>query len=533
MAFAMDAALEQLDGISDVTVDFVPSGDPNYVANYVSWRVTFLTDVGNRRNLVVDPSGLAPGSLLWKVCADGDQTGICEDVADSVHSVAGLTPARYCEGVQDGASDGDARIKGAVPANGDNEGNCIEIEAPFGVADGAPYEYEIVGLESGKEWFSRVTAYNVRGYGPVSAEVHEVPRSVPDAPDFVTFNIVAAEPERLRVYWIEPGGCSALHRGDVTDPATGCTAVHPNDCTPGAAGNACAWSKDNTAGGLGYKYCVCDTPRFAQNGAVGGVTNFKVEWDYANTFDSGVDGMALGEVELDADAAAPQHVADTAAGTVYEPRDTMIPGTHTHTIVDLTPGVDYFVRVSAKTAEGYGPTTAGVPMSGGSVSERPRTAPNALEYGAVELITLPADSTTHVAESVQSLQVQWHPPQFDGGDSVSQYLVEWWRQPGRAEVQYIRVWDGATLLADRTTGGTAWGAFTLSFVGSDGSTDTTDYLYPTIDTDADTTAYEMREALQRSPPSVKSSWKSPTLRITARRRSAASGLSHSSATLVT
>jgi hypothetical protein len=63
------------------------------------------------------------------------------------------------------------------------------------------------------------------------------------------------------------------------------------------------------------------------------VTHFKVEWDYANTFDSGVDGTALGEVELGADAAAPQHVADTATGTVYEPRDTMTPGTHTHTIV--------------------------------------------------------------------------------------------------------------------------------------------------------------------------------------------------------
>jgi len=82
-------------------------------------------------------------------------------------------------------------------------------------------------------------------------------------------------------------------------------------------------------------------------------------------------------------------------------------------LVSLTPGTFYFVRVSAGNSQGYGPTTASTPSS-----LNPHQSPDG-----------PSDVNLRVT-SGSMLTVSFNQPLSNGGDAVKTYRVEWDTVPG-------------------------------------------------------------------------------------------------------
>lgn len=109
---------------------------------------------------------------------------------------------------------------------------------------------------------------------------------------------------------------------------------------------------------------------------------------------------------------------------------------YNYTIMGLIPGVPYTARVSANNNRGYGPTAASVPFS-----ERPRTAPVSIAYGAVTMAQRLPDGNVMVGDSVSSLTVAWLPPIDARGNNVTSYLVEWATQPFTSARQQRQVID--------------------------------------------------------------------------------------------
>jgi hypothetical protein len=87
-------------------------------------------------------------------------------------------------------------------------------------------------------------------------------------------------------------------------------------------------------------------------------------------------------------------------------------GPYCFTIQHLTTGVDYYVRVSAGNAQGFGEA-----QSTTNPFEHPRTVPQGPTN--VRLVTT----------SDTKLTVAWDPPTDNGGDDVVTYLVEWDIEP--------------------------------------------------------------------------------------------------------
>jgi hypothetical protein len=87
-------------------------------------------------------------------------------------------------------------------------------------------------------------------------------------------------------------------------------------------------------------------------------------------------------------------------------------GPYTRVLGGLTLGTPYFVRVVACNTQGCGEAGSSTPAK-----ESPRQLPKA------------PISVRLRATSATSLTVQWEPPTNDGGDTVSQYRIEWDNHP--------------------------------------------------------------------------------------------------------
>ena len=143
-----------------------------------------------------------------------------------------------------------------------------------------------------------------------------------------------------------------------------------------------------------------------------------------------------------------------------------------YTIDDLTPGLPYYVRVYALNAKGRGAPQTSEPtwLTAGKT-------PDQLAYGVgVELSTIPPRGGTSVGESSTSLLLAWQPPAFDHGVAVSQYLIEYWRETGRDEVQVLK----STCTANMT--GYQSGTFTVEYDGA--TTDTLPFDVAEVDLEA-------------------------------------------------
>lgn len=106
-----------------------------------------------------------------------------------------------------------------------------------------------------------------------------------------------------------------------------------------------------------------------------------------------------------------------------------------YAIPSLHQGKSYYVRVSASNTMGVGASRPTTPAY-----EVPRRAPQQHVFGSgVVLSTIPASESVTVKESTQSLLVEFTPSPDDHGTSVTDYLVEWWREEddGTNEVQVL------------------------------------------------------------------------------------------------
>ena len=222
----------------------------------------------------------------------------------------------------------------------------------------APYEYIIEDLTPAQVYFVRVSAFNQLGYGAISLTTPPnlaPPKQPPSAP---------TSPYHV-------GGYPVLKV--VSDSS------------------------------LTVYYGVPDF----DGGAT--ITQFKIEWDTANTFNSHPDtSLPLGK-----------YVVDTGDAGEY-------------TITGLSTGVEYFVRVWAYNVEiGYGDVAFTSPASA-----MPRRFPSTVTSVDLSLV------------SATSLSVSWDAA-TDNGSPVDQYVVEWFTKAstepyfGTDEVQTIQATGAA------------------------------------------------------------------------------------------
>jgi hypothetical protein len=238
----------------------------------------------------------------------------------------------------DDGNDFDVSITSTLTAS---SGTASIAERVLGKVDGITYssctgEHEITGLEEGRPYFVRVLAYNAIGYGLArSSAVAETPRKVPGPPQSVSVDVYSG------------------------------TALRVTLSSPASNGGAT-------------------------------IEQFKVEWDSASSFDSGIDGAPLGTHII-------MHLSDSGP-YIYRM------GTSGDA---LTMGTPYYTRVSAYNDQGYGAAQTSTPA-------------------AVTPMQLPS-APTNVQLGVTSssmLTVHFEEPEDIGGSAISQYLVTWDRDAG-------------------------------------------------------------------------------------------------------
>ena len=139
-------------------------------------------------------------------------------------------------------------------------------------------------------------------------------------------------------------------------------------------------------------------------------------------------------------------------------------------VEDLTPGIEYFVRVAAVNKAGAGPFSRSSPLS-----LQPGHKPTDVED--VTLSTISADDFVSVMESSSSLRLAWRAPHDNNGFATNKFLIETWLTDGVNEIQQIEL--------QSPTGSSAQGTFTLGY-----GDDKTDSL------SIDSTAEDVQSALE-------------------------------------
>ncbi len=186
----------------------------------------------------------------------------------------------------------------------------------------------------------------------------------------------------------------------------------------------------------------------------------KMSW-LGNQIAAGAGGISLLRLE---DSSA--LIGNGAGVEVFE----MVKGTLplTYSLSSLDSETEYFARVAAHNAIGIGPfsySSSGVPISQPGV---------------------PVDVSLSIAYGT-SLQVNWFPPQDNGGGDVTSYLVEWWKanEPGISEIQMITTAAGwseyeVQRISLRSDANNLGGTYTLSFPGEEEQTKPISFDSPPI-----------------------------------------------------
>jgi len=168
------------------------------------------------------------------------------------------------------------------------------------------------------------------------------------------------------------------------------------------------------------------------------ITNYKIEWDSANTFDSSNKGTVT---------ITTPSPALINGDLLYD----LVPNLLTPAQAALVPSKAYYVRVSAINAIGTGKTT----MS--SVAVAPASPPAAPPNTAT--LQVKSSSPTPITD----MTVKWDAPTDNGGAAISHYMVEWSHDGFVPEVQVVSLtWTTEPTMASATK-------FTLSLNAKDGA----------------------------------------------------------------
>jgi hypothetical protein len=147
------------------------------------------------------------------------------------------------------------------------------------------------------------------------------------------------------------------------------------------------------------------------------IDKFKVEWDLLPSFSSNAN---LGKPESFDETRAEIGTAFTGTSPEVAATNTADGSLlYTYSIENLSPGLQYFIRVSGHNTLGYGD------VSLLQVSIPRRSSDPVAD--TIALSQLPDDAA--VEERTSSLQLDWTKPSNEGGSPVTSYLVEWGRAP--------------------------------------------------------------------------------------------------------
>jgi len=135
---------------------------------------------------------------------------------------------------------------------------------------------------------------------------------------------------------------------------------------------------------------------------------FKIEWDLLPSFTSNKNLGKPESFDIGAGTSPEVIASNTVDGNIL----------YTYTIEDVTPGFQYFIRVSGHNSLGYGEPSSGLI----SIPRRP-SDPVEESISLNRLVNaVPEDRTS-------SLQLDWSRPPDEGGSPVTSYLIEWSRAP--------------------------------------------------------------------------------------------------------
>ncbi|GMH48108.1 hypothetical protein TL16_g00218 [Triparma laevis f. inornata] len=327
-------------------------------------------------------------------------------------------------------------------------------------------ENNVTPLTMGQLYYIKVTAHNSGGYGTSSTVLPATPMQSSDAPYDPTLNMLTtvdgssatAVGTSLKVAWSAPivdtGNNDLVGTGgdDITAYRIEWSKVAWSSYTPavqeisveGTSGSyrlrfntedshmdLLAVQGDYTSEAIAFdasqaamETALQNMPNIGDVSVVRSGSGSNVDpYIYTITFNSEVGALA-DLVQVNVDTVTINSISTTTPGALpnnsdfdsYELDMATHSGDLEYTIADIVPGKTYYVRVAAKNKMGYSAWRLTAPASRSVPVQVPGTPTSYYHDGSAPSL--------HVV-SATSMAVRIGPPNFDGGDTISDFDIEW------------------------------------------------------------------------------------------------------------
>jgi hypothetical protein len=437
----VEEILERMPDVGDVDVHYFKNDTSH------SWKVTFLTNLGNIGDLGFDDANLI-------TTVGGDKMQICTS-----NSTATVGSTLACQL-------GDSQDGGATLVDGGVSGAPYD-EVDMEIGSRGYYTYTCKGVKQDSAitdgYYVRVSAVNLEGWVSVPSLVQQLkPMEVPDAPAFAEVLRAAGSDSSLMAYWTY--------------------VYYPQDRAAPVTQFVVQWDEedsfDTPEGWVDSEGHDCD--HYASLGDAR--TGECVTGDECgcgsddNELYRGPDGLTADEaccVCKDTCGSFVAPVEDFYSTRINDDESRRI--LH-YNITQLKPGTVYTTRICSINIMGRGRCRMAAFEQFDSYEIIPRAKSDVIPFGTgVQLNTVPFSDSVSVLESSTSLKVSFKMPSDVNGADVEEFLVEWWDLDAVKEVKVLDVSSAASMN----------GTFRLSYNG-----DITDYL------DHDSSVDVVRTALE-------------------------------------
>lgn len=291
------------------------------------------------------------------------------------------------------------------------------------LAEPSTLSYKAIGLTNGTQYSFRIAAHNASGWGPYSAVVNAVPRTVPTAP---LSPVATPANASVKLAWTKPAstGGAAISHYVVQRSSNGIDGWTNLGYPAGTSYTALGLTNGtkyyfrirayNAAGWSPFSAVFSAVPRTVPSAPLSPVA----------TGDNGFVWATWKAPSSNGGAPIEAYILQRSSNGV----DGWVNAQYTNgwTYVTqapfLTNGTKYYFRVVARNAAGDSAPSA-------VVSATPRTVPGA-----------PASCTAKQSPSGQYAIVTWQPPSSNGGAPITSYEVSLWRNG--VNVDIVSVYPG-------------------------------------------------------------------------------------------